>query len=99
MASAKAKELKDSLYAKSAFFLSLGFFIPLFNIGLCITSIILASISLRKQLKEPQNYSGFGYAVAALAISITAILLTIIGGVLYYFSGNICNSAVCQVAP
>ena len=37
---------KDAFHAKIAFYLSLGFWIPLFNIGLCIVSIILASKAL-----------------------------------------------------
>jgi cbb3-type cytochrome oxidase subunit 1 len=92
------KPALDTLYAKSAFWLSLGFWIPLFNIGLCIMSIIIAVIAMRRILKEPTVYGGLKYAVIALVLSISSLVLTIVGAVLYLFSSQICATALCTAA-
>jgi uncharacterized membrane protein len=76
----------DKFHAKTAFFLSLGFFIPLFNIGFILVSIFLAFKALKLIEKHPKQYSGKGYAITALVISITAIILTIIGFIIYFNS-------------
>ena len=88
----------DDFYAKVAFYLSLGFWIPLFNIGLCISSIVIAVFVLRKMFREPGKHGGFGYAVAAIVLSITSLILTVIGIVIYLLSPNICATAFCQTA-
>ena len=89
---------KEKFYAKIAFFLSLGFWIPLFNVGLCITSIIIALIAIKKNYKEPNKYGGIGYAIIALVLSITSIVLSIIGLILYLSSERICTSALCRLS-
>ena len=74
----KTEEKKDSFNAKLSFILSLGFFIPLFNIGLCIASLIIAITSLRNINNFPDKFEGLGYAIAAIAISATTLVLTIV---------------------
>jgi len=88
---------RDSFYAKLAFYLSLGFWIPLFNIAICITSMILAVMALKTHYKEPKVYGGVGYAAAALVLSLTSLVLTIVGLFIWLFSEDICNSRVCQL--
>jgi hypothetical protein len=89
--------MKDSFLAKLSFFLSLGFWVPLFNVGLCTVSIFLAVSSIRKIIDEPKTYGGMGYAVAALVLSVTSIVLTVVGLVWYlFFSDAVCSSAMCQ---
>lgn len=73
----------DKFHAKTAFFLSLGFWIPLFNIGFTLVSIFFAIKSLKLIEKQPKKYVGKGYAITALIISITALVLTIIGFFIY----------------
>jgi uncharacterized BrkB/YihY/UPF0761 family membrane protein len=92
----KNKDLRDKFYAKIAFFLSLGFWIPLFNIALCIISIIIAVIALKKYYQEPDKFGGLGYVIAALIISLTGIVLTIVGLIIFFNSDQICGSAICR---
>ena len=86
----------DEFQAKLAFYLSLGFWIPLFNIGLCITSIIMASIALKRYFQDPVKYGGLGYIITAYILSIASIILTIIGMFIFLFSDKICGTAICQ---
>ena len=88
----------DDFYAKVAFYLSLGFWIPLFNIGLCLTALAIAIRVLRNIFRDPANHGGFGYAVAAIILSITSLLLTIIGILIYLLTPRICATAMCQNA-
>jgi hypothetical protein len=74
---------KDSFYGKAALYLSLGFWIPLFNIGLCATSIYLAIRALKQVDENPERYDGKNQAVIALVLSSTSILLTLIGTAIY----------------
>jgi hypothetical protein len=74
---------RDKFHAKTAFFLSLGFWIPLFNIGFVLVSIYLAFKALKLIDKHPKQYAGKGYAITALIISITALILTITGFIIY----------------
>lgn len=92
-----SKKKLDRFYAKIAFFLSLGFWVPLFNIGLCIVSLIFALKALKLRFKEPETYGGLGYAIAALILSLSGLLLTAIGTLIYLLSNNICGSTMCQV--
>lgn len=92
----KAERLKDAFHAKLAFYLSLGFWIPLFNIGLCIVSIILASKALKWHISDPEHYGGMGYSVAALVLSIAAIILTIAGLIIFLLTPQVCGTAICQ---
>ena len=73
----------DDFYARTALLLSLGFWIPLFNIGLCITSLILAFRALKFIDSSPKDYAGKKMAIAAIVISILAIILTAVGVVIY----------------
>jgi len=88
---------KDSFYSKLSFYLSLGFWIPLFNVGLSIVSMIIAIRALRLVFKEPKKYGGLGYAVTALILSISSIIITITGLILFLMSERICTSQLCQL--
>lgn len=88
----------DSFNAKLAFYLSLGFWIPLFNIAFSVVAIIFGVKAVKDYFKNPNQYKGLKYAVIALIISITSIVLTVIGTIFYFFSQNICSSALCQSA-
>ena len=70
---------KDNFYAKIALILSLGFWIPLFNIGLSIVSIYFATRSLNLINKDSKRYGGIKCAIVALVLSITTIIITGIG--------------------
>jgi len=88
---------KDSFYAKTAFYLSLGFWVPLFNIVLCTVSVILAWKAINLNIKEPKKYGGRGYAITALVLGGIALILTIIYFLEYYvLSSRFCGSAMCQ---
>lgn len=87
--------MKDKFFAKIAFFLSLGFWIPLFNVGLCIASIIIGFMAIRKIMNEPNKYGGMGYAVTAIVLSVTSLVLSLLGLIIYLSSEQICSSAVC----
>lgn len=86
---------KDRFHAKVAFFLSLGFWIPLFNIPLCITSLIIGIPALKRIMKNPK-YGGLTFAIIAVVLALTSIVLSVIGLVYYTFSDTFCNSAVCE---
>ena len=73
----------DEFHAKTAFFLSLGFWIPLFNVGFTLLSIFFAVKALNLIEKKPKKYSGKAYAITASIISITALVLTIMGFIIY----------------
>jgi len=90
---------KDSFHAKIAFWLSLGFWVPLFNIGLCIASLIIAINSLKKYNNDPKKYGGYGYIITAIVLSSTSILLTVLGVMIYLQSKSFCGSAFCQAIP
>ena len=79
---------KDNFYAKTAFILSLGFWIPLFNIGLTTVSIFFACKALKLVDKNPKKYSGRILAIFSLILSITALFL-MIAGVIYWLINNI----------
>ena len=85
-------EKKDNFNAKLSFILSLGFFIPLFNIGLAVASIILAINSIRFINKYPDKFSGLWYAITALAISVSTIILTIIFISVWLFRRMTCDA-------
>ena len=91
-----SKKKKDTFNAKLSFFLSLGFWIPLFNVGLCIVSMIIASKVIRLHFQDPEESSGIIYAVIALVLSITSLVLTFVGLSVYLFSGAICTSQFCS---
>ncbi|MFH1850379.1 MAG: hypothetical protein ABH879_09460 [archaeon] len=82
---------QDSLYAKVAFFLSLGFWIPLFNIAISIISAYFAVIAIQKIMRDPKKYGGLKYAVIALVLSASSLIMTVIGMVLYVHSGRYCE--------
>lgn len=92
----KKDSQKDSFYAKVSFYLSLGFFIPLFNIALCTGAIITSVMALKLNYKDPKNFGGRGYAIAALVMSIAGIVLTVIGLIIYLMSDRICMSSICN---
>ena len=69
---------KDNFYAKIALILSLGFWIPLFNIGLAATSIIMAMKALQKIDQNDKKYAGRKMAILSLAISLTVLITSIV---------------------
>jgi hypothetical protein len=87
---------KDCFYAKVSFFLSLGFFIPLFNLAICAGSLVTAIMALKLNYRDPKKFGGRGYAIAALILSVTGIALTIIGLIIYLMSERICLSSICS---
>ena len=89
---------KDKLLAKVSFYLSLGFWVPLFNIAMCLVSIYLAIRALNNYLKDNTKYGGLYYIIFALVLSVTAIVLSIIGLIVYLNSSQFCNSAICQLS-
>ena len=82
---------KDSFYAKTAFFLSLGFWIPLFNIGLAIVSIFLALKALKLSEKNPKKYGGRKHAIIALILSVSALALTLAGVTIFGLRKLLCE--------
>lgn len=93
----KEKNKVDKFHAKLSFYLSLGFWVPLFNVGLCITASIIAIMAIKKHSKEPKYFGGVGYAITALILSITSLILSIVGLFIYLFSDQICNSPICTL--
>ncbi|MBN2421704.1 hypothetical protein JXB41_00635 [Candidatus Woesearchaeota archaeon] len=77
------KDNLDRFYAKTAFFLSLGFWIPLFNVGLIIVSLWLAIKALKLIEQNPKKYSGRRYAITAMVLSVTSLVMTLFGLSLY----------------
>ncbi len=93
----KRRKSVDTLEAKVAFYLSLGLWVPLFNIAICITSLIFAVKALKLYRNDPKHFGGIGYIIAAFILSITGLVLTVLGLVMYYFfNDSVCGSAVCQ---
>lgn len=88
---------RDSFYSKLAFYISLGFWIPLFNVAISITALILALMALKRNYDEPKKYGGVGYAIAAIILSLSSLVLTILGLIIYLTSDDICGSRLCQV--
>jgi hypothetical protein len=88
---------KDSFHAKIAFILSLGFWIPLFNVALSIVALWLAATSIRNQIENPKRFGGFGFALTAIILSVASIVLTIIGLIIYLISPEFCQSAICTL--
>ena len=80
---------KDNFYAKTAFILSLGLWIPLFNIGLTIVSIFFACKALKLVDKNPKKYSGRTFAILALVLSITTLIGMIAGGIYWLILINL----------
>ena len=74
---------KDNFYAKTALILSLGFWIPLFNIGLTIVSIFFSLKALNLVDKHPKKFSGRTFAIIALVLSITT-LVAMLAGIIYW---------------
>ncbi len=87
----------DNFHAKVAFYLSLGFWIPLLNVALCLTALYVAVGALKCILRDPQKKGGFGYAVTAIVLSLTSLVFTVVGTLVYFLSSRICGSAVCQL--
>ncbi|MEK6967217.1 MAG: hypothetical protein AABX51_01145 [Nanoarchaeota archaeon] len=70
---------KDFFDANTAVVLSLGFWVPLFNIGLCGVSSFFAVKALGKIEKQSSRFGGRNRAIAALVINVSTILLTLVG--------------------
>lgn len=73
----------DDFYAKTALVLSLGFWIPLFNIGLCIVAFWFAVKALKLSDKNPTKFGGRKHATIALVISVATLILTIAGATIF----------------
>ena len=70
--------MKDAFYGKLAFYLSLGFWVPLFNIGFTAVSIFYAIRSLKLIKAHPKKVGGFWYSLIGLIISVSALVTTIV---------------------
>lgn len=77
------KNIKDEYYAKLAFVLSLFFWFPLFNVGLCIVSLYFARLQWNQIRTHPKRYGGLGYIVTAGVLCLTGLIMTVIGVVIY----------------
>jgi len=89
------KGKKDSFYAKVSFYLSLGFWVPLFNLALSMISIFYAMKALKLIKKKPNKYGGFTYAIIALVLSVSSLLMSVFGIIVYFKK----KSCVCPVCP
>lgn len=87
---------KDSFYGKTALVLSLGFWIPLFNIGLMMVAIYFAIKAIRFTDQHPEHFDGRKQATFALVIAFTTLVLTIFGTVLYAFQKFKCGTVFTQ---
>ncbi|NQU98308.1 hypothetical protein HQ533_02485 [Candidatus Woesearchaeota archaeon] len=85
------KTKKDRFNAILSFILSLGFWIPLLNIGLSLASLFLAIRALRQINLNPEKYGGMGYAIVALIISLTTFIGSVIFGVVYMYRRVTCE--------
>lgn len=85
---------KDRFYSILSFILSLGFWIPLLNVGFCLVSVILAFKSLRFITSDPKRYGGLGYAIAALIISMTSLIGTIVFVLIYTYRKITCEVVI-----
>ena len=90
MSTAKKPEKKDVFYAKVAFFLSLGFWIPLFNLAMSLLSIYYATKAMQLIRKNPGKFGGFYYALAALILSLTSLIMSALGLAVYYNRKRFC---------
>jgi hypothetical protein len=89
------KDNKDSFQAKLAFFLSLFCWVPLFNFGIAPISFLLGYKAYKKYNEDSMKYGGLMFSSLAMIISLSGIILTIVGLVIYLFSADICLSSVC----
>ncbi|HLC65003.1 MAG TPA: DUF4190 domain-containing protein [Candidatus Nanoarchaeia archaeon] len=78
---------KNSPFAKKSFYLGLFFWVPLFNLILSPIAIYLGIRALRQIKKEPEVYSGKGYAVVGLILGIIPLLLGLIYLIFFFFPG------------
>ena len=69
---------KDIFFSFLSFTLSTGFMVPLFNIGLCFVSILVALKALKLIDKDSKHYGGLLYAYLGLAISASMLIVTLI---------------------
>ncbi|MBD3203618.1 hypothetical protein GF327_04945, partial [Candidatus Woesearchaeota archaeon] len=76
---------QDNFYSKTSFYLSLGFWVPLFNIGFAIVSLWFGLKALRLAEKNPKKYQKRKYAVIGIALSLTTLVLSIFGIFLFGF--------------
>jgi hypothetical protein len=87
---------KDFFKAKLAFWLSMGFWLPLFNVGLSFASIILALKALKAIDKNPDFVGGRAYAIIALIIGITSFAGSILFFAVYAYRRITCD-VVCTI--
>jgi hypothetical protein len=85
---------KDSFRAKLAFYISLGSWIPLFNIGFSFAAIILSIKALRFIDSDPDKFSGRAYAIIALIIGITAFIGSILFLLVYLYKKLSCDAII-----
>jgi hypothetical protein len=81
--SGMTKIAKDKFFAKLSFYLSLGFWIPLFNIGLTAVSLYYAIKALKLINKNPHKYGGRWYTIIAMVLDITTLVATLAGVIIY----------------
>lgn len=83
---------KDSFKAKLAFWLSMGFWLPLFNVGLSFAAIILALKALKAIDKNPVYVGGRAYAIIALIIGVTSFAGSILFFAVYAYRKLTCDA-------
>ncbi|HLP80127.1 MAG TPA: hypothetical protein VK158_05810 [Acidobacteriota bacterium] len=69
--------------AKLAFFLSFGSLIPYLNYFLSPIAIFIAVSAIRKIRHHPDIYGGMRYAIIAIVLSGIALILSILGLILW----------------
>lgn len=83
---------KDSFKAKLAFWLSMGFWLPLFNVGFSLVAIILAVKALKSIDNEPKRNGGRAYAIIALIIGLTSFIGSILFLAVYTYRKLTCDA-------
>ncbi|USN45920.1 MAG: hypothetical protein H6502_02190 [Candidatus Woesearchaeota archaeon] len=76
----------DAFHAKVSFILSLGFWIPLFNIGLTLAAVWIGARAIKRIQDHPKQFGGFGYALAGLIIGLSGFVGTLIFMAVYLYA-------------
>ena len=82
---------KDTFQARLAFYLSLGFWIPLFNMGLSVAAIIIAWRALIKMGRD-KRFGGQAYAIIALILGFATAIGSIVFLSVYMFQKLTCDA-------
>ena len=74
---------QDTFHSNVAIILSLGFWLPLFNIGMSLVSIYFAVLAITLNFKDKDKFGGRYRAITALIISSTTFIASIIFYIIY----------------